>query len=71
MNAYQELSNRWRKAELKWHTEAGRPRCEAITLKGTRCTRIGGLSKREVLVEDWDKPVKEWESRIEWRCSQH
>ena len=58
MSYYQNLSNAWRSAEVRWATEAGRLRCEAVTLKGTRCTRLSGLSKVSYL-------------NNEWRCRQH
>jgi len=61
-NPYNVLTQQWNRAARKWAVEDNKT-CTAITLKGTRCTRMVG---RYVTVPpDFD------ENKKELRCVQH
>lgn len=55
------------RAEARWAVEDGHHRCEAITLKKTRCLRLSPLR----FVDVYDKIDGEWKWAKQWRCRQH
>lgn len=69
-NPFDILSRQHRQADVRYRTEDGWPRCEALTYKKTQCTRMGNVRKVEVFTDTTGEPV-DWKKEIQWRCGQH